>query len=98
MKAMIIQRLWHKYDPDQPRAPAGTAEGGQWVVWSRTSKVAGMYNEANRAKCEAQYESDMFQCSFSTGYSRIACREQAQNRYTLCMKDVPIPDLIYCLG
>ena len=91
--------LLRKYNPDQPRSPAGRPDGGQWVDWDRAKDSAGLYNEVNRAKCEAQYDSDMFQCSFgASGRSRQVCREQAQSRYTLCMKDLPIPDLIYLLG
>lgn len=56
-------------------------------------------NEANRTKCELQYDSDLFQCSLAaSARSRQACREQAQSRFTLCMKDQPVPDLIYYLG
>lgn len=35
---------------------------------------------------------------FASAHSRQACREQAQSRFTLCMKYQPVPDLIYYLG
>ena len=99
VKAMLVRQRWLKYSPDQPRAPAGQPDGGQWINWNRTREAMGLYDEANRAKCELQYDSDMFQCSFAaSARSRQACREQAQSRFTLCMKNLPIPDLIYYLG
>ena len=99
VRAFLFRQLVVKYSPKQPRAPAGQPDGGQWVEWDHSKDSAGLYNEANRAKCEAQYESDMFQCTFgASGRSRQACREQALVRHNLCMKDLPIPDLIYLLG
>jgi hypothetical protein len=99
---LIAARILHllgKYSPSQPRAPAGQPEGGQWVPWNRSPTVAGPFDEINRAKCEAQYESDLFQCSFAaSGRSGAACREQAMSRYMLCMKGLPIPGHIYLLG
>ncbi|RYG55900.1 MAG: hypothetical protein EON56_04995 [Alphaproteobacteria bacterium] len=99
VKAMLLLRFLRKYDPNQPRAPAGQPDGGRWVNWARPSKVAGPYNEANRAKCETLYEQDTFQCSFvASARSRQACFEQAMVRHTDCMKGLPIPGLIYYLG
>ena len=99
LEMMRIGYLCRRYNPLQPRSPAGRPDGGQWVPWDRGTGTAGLYNESNRTRCEAQYESDMFQCDFGlSGRSRAACREQAQIRYVNCMKDLPIPDLIYLLG
>jgi hypothetical protein len=99
VKALLLQHMSRKYDPNQPRAPAGQRNGGQWVDWDQSKKVAGPYNEANRAKCEALYESDTFQCSFvASARNREACYEQAMVRHTTCMKELPIPGLIYYLG
>lgn len=92
-------RLSRRYHPDQPRAPAGRPDGGRWVDWDRARDVAGPYNEANRVKCELQYDSDMFQCSFVRDpVSRHFCGESARSRHTACMKDFPMPDLIYYVG
>jgi hypothetical protein len=37
------ERIERKYDPNQPRVPAGTSEGGQWTsgegIWGRLSGV-----------------------------------------------------------
>lgn len=99
LKALMLQRHLVKYNPNQPRAPAGRPDGGQWIDSHSSSKVAGPFNELNRAKCEAQYQSDEFQCTFAAlARSRQACLEQARSRYTSCMKDLPIPDLTYYLG
>jgi hypothetical protein len=90
-----------KYSPDQPRAPAGRPEGGQWITQagSESTDVAGVWNELNRAKCEAQYDSDMLQCSFAASARyRSACENQAMTRRNTCMKDDPIPPLIYYLA
>lgn len=94
---MILVR--RKYHPDQPRAPAGRPDGGRWIPWTDRPDVAGPFDELNRAKCEAQYESDMFQCKFvASGRSRWACEEQAMTRYVSCMKDLPVPPHNYYLG
>ena len=99
VKAKILRQIWLKYSPDQPRSPAGKPNGGQWIDRDRAHEAMGLFNEANRAKCELQYDSDLFQCSLAaSARSRQACREQAQSRFTLCMKDQPVPDLIYYLG
>lgn len=99
LKALILHRHLVKYSPNQPRAPAGRPDGGQWIDSHSSVKVAGPFNELNRAKCEAQYQSDEFQCTFvSSARSRQVCFEQARSRHTSCMKDLPIPDLTYYLG
>lgn len=96
-EASKVGRWLRKYSPDQPRAPAGQPDGGQWIPWNRVA--AGAFNELNRAKCELQYESDMFQCKFvASARSRWACEEQAMVRYVSCMKDFPIPPHNYYLG
>ncbi len=90
-----------KYRPDQPRAPAGGPDGGQWIPLSgnNPADVAGVWNEVNRAKCEAQFDSDMLQCSFAASARyRSACENQAMTRRNTCMKDDPIPPLIYYLA
>jgi hypothetical protein len=104
-----VLTAWHriratKYSPDQPRDVTG-----RWIDWvghgedrpasSSDSEVAGLWNEANRAKCEAQFDSDMFHCSFvAQARYRSACENQAMTRRNTCMKDDPIPPLIYRLA
>jgi len=71
-----------------------------WIlVGGTTIKVAGPWNDVNRPKCNAQYESDMFQCSFArAARSRAACEDQAMTRFVSCMKVNPVPPHIYYLG
>ena len=93
-----------KYSPDQPRDT-----NGRWVDWihagaatgteEESSTVAGPWNELNRVKCEAQFDSDMLQCSLvASARFRAACENQAMTRRTTCMKDDPVPPLIYYLA
>ena len=92
-----------KYSPDQPRDRLG-----RWIEWVNSqpsqsaddpSEVAGIWNELNRAKCESQFDRDMLQCSFvASGRYRSACENQAMTRRTTCMKDDPVPPLIYYLA
>ena len=92
---MSLLRLGHfllKYDPDQPRVPAGQRAGGQWARAPGTL-VAGRYSETNRAKCELQYESDMFQCRFVLSWR--SCQSQAMVRLVACMKGDPQPPFNY---
>ena len=100
LAARRLQKFQRKYRPDQPRAPAGRPDGGQWVlVGGSAVKVAGPWNDLNRPKCEAQYDSDMFQCSFARSPRyRAACEDQAMTRFVSCMKDDPVPPHIYYLG
>src|SRR6476620_2037858 len=58
-----------KYDPDQPRVPAGNSDGGQWTSGgdgeSRLSDSALRSSPAamsSRAFCEAQWNRDIFHC------------------------------------
>ena len=80
-----------KYNPNQPRVPAGRSDGGQWT--SDGTLVASKYNEANRQKCELQYETDMFQCRFVTYWQ--SCQSQAMVRLVACMKGDPLPPFNY---
>lgn len=78
-----------KFNPNQPRVPAGRPEGGQWT----RIQVAGKWNERNRAQCELQYETDMFQCRFVLSWR--SCQSQAMVRLVSCMKGDPIPSFNY---
>lgn len=89
---MRFERLLRKYDPAQPRVPAGQSTGGQWTTSDRVH-VAGPWNKANYDKCELQYESDMFQCRMTVWSA--SCSNQAMLRRTACMKDEPLPPFNY---
>lgn len=78
-----------KYNPSQPRVPAGRPEGGQWT----RTQVAGRWDERNREKCELQYETDMFQCKFVLSWR--SCQSQAMVRLASCMKGDPLPSFNY---
>lgn len=80
-----------KYNPDQPRVPAGSPDGGQWT--SNGSRVAGQWNPENYAKCELQYERDILQCRMMPW--NPFCEDQALSRRTACMKDLPIPPFFH---
>jgi hypothetical protein len=88
---MRFESFLRKYDPSQPRVPAGQSTGGQWT--DEGTLVAGTYNEANRDKCELQYETDMFQCRFVTYWRN--CQSQAMVRLVACMKGDPLPPFNY---
>jgi len=97
VRAVRLARLFTKYSPDQPRAPAGRPDGGQWVPWNRL--IASPFDGPGRAICDTQYESDVFQCKFvASARSRRACEEQAMVRYVSCLKDQPLPPHNYYLG
>ena len=63
--------LTAKFNPDQPRGPAGSSDGGQWGGGSGDGSatidglppgdaVAAITSRALRAICEAQFERDIF--------------------------------------
>lgn len=79
-----------KYDPNQPRVPAGHSRGGQWTSGAQ---LAGKWNENRKQECEAQYESDIFQCRMVLW--NPYCEEQARARMTACMKGNPIPPFFH---
>lgn len=99
-----------KYSENQPRAPRGTPEGGQWVLWNkpggdhressgRRRQVAMPYDGPGRIICDDQFDSDMLQCRFAVSARyRGACRGQAMARYAACLNDDPIPPFIYYLS
>lgn len=81
-----------KFDPDQPRHPAGNPTGGQWMSTGRL-RLAGKWNESLRIECEAQYELDMNQCRMTLW--NPFCADQARSRMTACMKGNPIPPFFH---
>lgn len=87
-----------KFDPNQPRVPAGTPEGGQWTTTggaARQSRVAGKWDPGKYDECEAQYERDILQCRMVPW--NPFCVDQAISRRTACMKGDPIPDFFHVL-
>jgi hypothetical protein len=91
--AVQLEGLLRKYAPDQPRIPAGQPTGGQWVGLGEILRIAGKWNETNRAECELQYESDILQCRVMLW--NPFCEDQARSRMTACMKGNPIPPFFH---
>src|SRR6218665_2185043 len=86
MALIGIGDMISKFDPDQPRVPAGQPTGGQWVGANKI-RLAGKWNERRRDVCEAQYELDMLQCRMVLW--NPFCADQARSRMTACMKGNP---------
>lgn len=89
-----------KFDPHQPRVPAGQSEGGRWMH-SEGSGLAGEIpidaiassgGLSLRQSCEAQLDSDIFQCRM---VGLRSCYEQAYQRYAACLARRPIPPFNY---
>src|SRR6185295_6629022 len=55
-----------KFDPDQPRVPAGNSDGGQWTSEGASSPqhrlAARRISPSVEAECEEQKRRDDFQC------------------------------------
>jgi hypothetical protein len=85
-----------KFDPNQPRVPAGSAGGRQWTSDSpnrfpNASGDAQPWIASNLdAQCTLQYRLDVLTCAKSQ--SR-ACYAQAMLRYANCLAGLPIPPL-----
>lgn len=89
LSMMALGAALTKYNPNQPRVPAGKPDGGQWTRMT----IAGKWTEKNREVCEAQYETDMFQCKFVLSWR--SCEGQAMMRMISCMKGDPVPPFNY---
>lgn len=85
-----------KFDPDQPRVPAGTEDGGQWTSGSQSSDadflVPTLAAMSKNAICEAQYLTDRLICQMARNR---ACWAQLMVRLSACEKGQPIPPLNY---
>jgi hypothetical protein len=94
-----------KYDPNQPRVPAGNPDGGQWTetgagsATNSTTKeesliLSGLRRISSGLEdlCGNQYMRDVFQCRM---VGLRACYEQAALRYSNCLVGRPIPPLNY---
>lgn len=99
-----LRRLIAKdgFNPDQPRAPAGNPDAGQWT--SRDASVApgsdgnplqslvAATSRGLRAICEAQLDRDIFQCRM---VGLRTCYDQAYQRYASCLARQQIPPFNY---
>lgn len=99
-------RLLRKFDPQQPRVPAGNPDGGQWTSDSSENDVpdsAGPQpapyllaasGAASILYCMNQNTIDMLYCSTrQPAWYRAACRAQANERLAACLAGKPLPPL-----
>jgi hypothetical protein len=97
--------LERRFDPDQPRVPAGQTGAGQWSgdqvdddSLSGSNSFFGMLTLAAtrrrgvEAFCEAQLRRDIFQCKI---VGLRSCYAQANLRYANCLAGLPIPPFNY---
>ncbi len=96
-----------KYDPNQPRVPAGRSSGGQWTDGADNEALSddasGMetFGAARRtgrsvAYCMTQYAVDGLLCrSLEPPSRRASCWGQAAERLSACLSRRPIPPLNY---
>ena len=84
-----------KYDPNQPRVPAGNADGGQWTSLENgdiSLSAARRVSPARTAECEMQLRRDTFHCNM---VGLPAFHSQAMLQYANCLTGLPIPPLSY---
>ena len=99
----IVDYYARKYNPNQPRVPAGSREGGQWAPDGTGRSANPLESFAAAAKrgqsiryCMAQYAIDSLLCSTVAPASRRAvCRGQAAERLAACLSGRPFPPLSY---
>jgi hypothetical protein len=104
-------RLKTKYDPNQPRVPAGQGGGGRWTDGDGSG---GTPDPARRIaqldervlaqartpadverRCEEQFSRDGRYCATLPYRRRSPCRAHASARYAACLAGQPIPPLPY---
>jgi hypothetical protein len=93
-----VKRAYYarKFDPDQPRVPAGNSDGGQWtsggggVVGGQTDVSAARRVQGREAECDAQYKLDSAICRM---VRTPLCWEQAMKRRAACISGYPLPPL-----
>lgn len=85
-----------KYDPDQPRVPAGNRDGGEWTTGDTQDSATQhglrpiLAARSNQAECDLQYKQDTFICQ-SVGTP--LCWSSAMERYAACLAGRQIPAL-----
>ena len=89
-----------KFDPNEPRVPAGTSDGGQWTSegddrntnTTNSTVVMAARSRQSEAECNAQLAADGIICNAL--HSR-ACWAQAMERYSACLRGREIPPLSF---
>jgi hypothetical protein len=74
-----------RFNPDQPRAPSGRPDGGQWVTIAGAGKLTG-------DECDDLYKRDTFHCNM---VGLASCHQQAMFRYADCLAGKTIRPLSY---
>lgn len=94
----LARALQRKFNPEQPRVPAGEPEGGQWT--SDDSRNSSFEDEpilvGGRSEhfCWNQLTIDLLYCgSLQPPWWATACRSQAMERYSACITGKPLPPL-----
>ncbi len=102
-RAVAADGVLAKFNPDQPRVPAGNPDGGQWISdggelgndFPSSFQLAARRGRSARY-CMAQYAIDMLFCSsLEPASTRAVCREQAALRLGNCFAGRQIPPLSY---
>jgi hypothetical protein len=83
------QRFEVKFDPNQPRVPTGSPEGGQWTTLELS---AARISSQRRAECEEQYRDDIFKCNLLRTRS---CWAQAEFRKAQCLIGGYVPPIYF---
>jgi hypothetical protein len=88
-----------KFNPNEPRVPAGNPDGGQWTTGgvggngeAATSFGLRRISSDLEEECWTQYQRDLFHCRM---VGVRACYEQAMLRYSNCLVGRQIPPLNY---
>jgi hypothetical protein len=96
LEALKREYYARKYDPNQPRVPAGNPDGGQWTNGSgsaasgRSNRIATRRTRGLEAECDAQYRRDTVICNL---VRTPLCWANAMQRYAACLAGRPIPEL-----
>lgn len=90
LKLISLSLALKRYDPNQPRWPAGVSEGGQWRPAGGSSDVAAKFDPKQRAECDLQRELDYELCRMSQS---SICGSVAMERHDQCMRGVYVTPL-----
>lgn len=97
----IAAALDLKFNPNQPRVPAGNPDGGEWTAGGGAagSGDSGNYTPMPNGPlpallddCWLQYAKDTEVC---TRLGSTFCHRQAAARYAACLRGDPIPPFPY---
>lgn len=98
MTDVAVDSSVRKFDPNQPRVPAGNPGGGQWTGEgasagrgaNSTTIVVAARRKQLEAECDGQYNMDIALCRI---VRTPLCYERAMARYIACMGEQPLPPL-----